>query len=228
MRRTLIAAAAATLIALAGGVGAASASTTRITFNASVKPSKAGTPRHPVGEAVSVLIDDASLIGIQPPVTNEIDIYVPKELRDRGSAFPSCDAALLGTKGVAACPPGSQIGSGSATGATLGIIEALEITIFNGPAGKSIILFVVGHNPASLNVPVIGSLIAPANVPNPGDFSSELTFPVPAALTRPLPGADGSLTHIAVRIAAARKVGRKTVNYFESVGAISSLAMTIS
>jgi hypothetical protein len=228
MRRILIATAAAMFVALSAGLGAANASTTRITFNASVKPSKAGTPRHPVGEAVSVLIDVASLIGVQPPVTNEIDIYVPKELRDRGSLFPSCSAPLLGAKGVAACPPGSQIGSGTATGATLGVIEPLTITIFNGPGGKSIILFVAGTQPATLNVPVIGSLIAPANVPNPSDFSSELAFPVPDALTHPLPGADGSLTHIAVRIAASRKVGRKTVNYFESVGAISSLAVTIS
>lgn len=228
MRRMPIVVVVASAVAALFGATVAGASPTRITFNASVKPAKAGTPRHPIGEAVSVSIDVASLVGGQPPVTNEIDIYVPKELRDRGAQFPSCSPQVLGAKGTSGCPSGSQVGTGSATGATLGIVEQLGVAAFNGPGGKSLILFVTGTQPATLNVPVIGSVIAPANVPDPSDYSEELAFPVPDALTMPLPGATGSLTHISVRIAGSRRVNGKTVNYFESVGPISSLAFSIA
>lgn len=207
--------------------GSAAASNTRITVNASVKPSKAGTPSKPVGETVSFMVDVTSLIAAPPAVTDEVDIYVPKELRDRGAQFPSCSADVLGTKGVTACPAGSKVGDGSATGRTLGVIEPLQVQAYNGPGGQSLILFVTGTQPATLNVPVIGAMKAPAGVPNPSDFSTELAFPVPQALTMPLPGADGVLTHIAVRIDGQRKVHGRTVHYFESVGAISALAVAI-
>jgi hypothetical protein len=226
--------AAALLAALAASLLvaslAAAAATTRITVNASVKPQKAGTPAHPVGVTATVMIDLAPLGTAQPPVTDEVDIFLPKALRSRGAKFPSFSAQMIaGPTGVSACPAGSKVGTGVAAGTALGLTEQLNVAAFNGPGGSSLLLFLssgVGA-PLTISEPLIGSYVSPSNVPNPGDFSSELTFPVPQNILHPIPGANVSITHISVQIGASRKVGRKKVGYFESVGPISALAVTL-
>jgi hypothetical protein len=206
---------------------ASAAPTTRITVNASVKPQKAGTPAHPVPVITTVRIDLTPLGGGQTPMTDEVDIFLPKALRSRGAQFPTCSAATMTSGGPSACPPGSRMGTGSASGTALGLTEQLTITAFNGPGGHSLLLFLAGSTPLVINEPVIGSYVTPSNVPNPSDFSSELTFPVPQDLLHPLAGANVTLTKIDVQIGATRKLGRKRVGYFESVGAISALAVTL-
>jgi hypothetical protein len=208
----------------------ASAASTRISVNASLKPTKPGSPAHPVGVTAAVAIDVMPLSTAAPPATSEVDIFLPKALRTRGSQFPSCSTTTMASSaGLSACPAGSQIGTGSASGTALGLTEQLGVKVFNGPGGKSIILYLSGTTPLSIGEPVVGSMGAPSSavVSNPADFSSELSFLVPDNLLHPIPGATVAVTHISVAIGAARKIGRKTIHYFESVGTPSAVAESL-
>jgi hypothetical protein len=124
-----------------------------------------------------------------------------------GSLFPSCTADTI--RNHEACPAGSKIGGGTGLG-TVGdgpdaAQEPIDITLYNGPKGKSIVFRIQGKAPAVIDVP----FDAPLKTLSGGTYNYELTVNVPDILQR-VAGLPISLKYFNVKVGASRKVkGRK-------------------
>jgi hypothetical protein len=124
-----------------------------------------------------------------------------------GGFFPSCSAQMI--RNHEACPKGSQIGSGTGLG-TIGdppnaTEEPINITLYNGPKGKSITFRILGKAPAVIDVP----FDAPLKTLSGGAYNYQLTVDVPEILQR-VAGLPISLKFFNVKVGASRKVkGRK-------------------
>jgi hypothetical protein len=107
--------------------------------------------------------------------------------RPHGELFPSCNAAtLIRAHGrLSACPPGSKVGSGRATGTAvdIGVTSSGKLTLFNGPGGKSITFNVSIITPALIN----DTFIAPLQKTS-GKFGYTLTNNIPTDLQNILDG----------------------------------------
>jgi len=75
--------------------------------------------------------------------------------KPNGNLFPSCSVAKLtaARNRLSACPKGSKIGRGKATGTAvdLGVTSSAVLTLFNGPKGKSVTFNVNITTPALIN-----------------------------------------------------------------------------
>lgn len=75
--------------------------------------------------------------------------------KPNGNLFPSCSVAKLEAahNRLSACPKGSKIGRGIATGTAvdIGVTSSGRLTLFNGPHGKSITFNVNIISPALIN-----------------------------------------------------------------------------
>jgi hypothetical protein len=116
------------------------------------------------------------------PATQTITLFVPNGVRDAGAKLPACNPNRLENEGVKACPKGSQVGSGQSDGYTLGVVEPLTLTMFNGP-GASLLVYVVGLSPVSIQVVVTGAITHPAG----NIYGQQLAFTIPHGLLEPLP-----------------------------------------
>jgi hypothetical protein len=117
-----------------------------------VKPSKAGTPRHPQGVAVVVHGSDRSA----EPTPRSLDIWLPKGARYNGAKYPACSLARLKRRGLSACPPRSLMGGSSPV--SLNDVDVRpRVTAVNGGPAK-VYFFVVLTNPARVASPVVGRL----------------------------------------------------------------------
>ncbi|HEY7933156.1 MAG TPA: hypothetical protein VID48_04955 [Solirubrobacteraceae bacterium] len=115
------------------------------------------------------------------PATQTITLLVPKGIRDAGAKLPFCNPASLESRGEQACPKGSQIGSGTSTGYTLGVVEPLKLLLYNGPGG-TLLTYVVGLDPVSIQTVVSGSVSKPG-----GSYGQQFSFTIPHGLLEPLP-----------------------------------------
>jgi hypothetical protein len=116
------------------------------------------------------------------PATQTITLFLPSGIRDAGAKLPSCNPEKLQASGESACPKGSEIGTGEAAGYTLGVVEPIKLLLYNGPGG-SLLTYVVGLDPVSIQVVVQGTVSRPA-----GTYGLELAFTIPQGLLEPLPG----------------------------------------
>jgi hypothetical protein len=116
------------------------------------------------------------------PATQTISLFVPSSIHAAGSKLPTCSPVKLQAEGEKACPQGSQVGSGKSTGYTLGVVEPLKLLLYNGPGG-SLLTYVVGLDPVSIQIVVEGSVTRPAG----GKYGQELAFTIPHGLLEPLP-----------------------------------------
>jgi hypothetical protein len=116
------------------------------------------------------------------PATQTITLSVPSGVRDAGAKLPVCNPTKLQAEGEKACPKGSQIGSGASTGYTLGVVEPLKLIMYNGP-GASLLTYVLGFNPVSIQQIVQGIVTRPAG----GKYGQQLSFTIPHDLLEPLP-----------------------------------------
>jgi hypothetical protein len=196
------------LIAVAvTAIGAATtmaAVTTHVTIKARISPNKLRPASHPTPIKVTVQVnmtDDPALN--QPPTLDKAIVYFPQGTKQYGNLFPSCSAAILDSRGDSACPKGSKVGSGTASGSIqLGTIhETLQITIFNGPHGKSVLSHVQGFNPLLINQTVVSPL-----VPQHGKFAYKLTVPLPPNLQQINPGQFSGVNTFKVTVGATRTV----------------------
>ncbi len=85
-----------------------------------------------------------------------VDVRFPNGVgKPNGNLFPQCSVATLvrAHNRLSACPPGSKIGSGRATGTAvdLGVTSSGVLTLFNGPGGRSITFNVNITTPALIN-----------------------------------------------------------------------------
>jgi hypothetical protein len=116
------------------------------------------------------------------PATQSIAVFLPNGIRDAGSKLPACNPEKLQNEGERACPKGSQVGAGEAAGYTLGVVEPIKMLLYNGPKA-SLLTYVVGLDPVSIQVVVQGSVTRPAG----GAYGQEISFTIPHSLLEPLP-----------------------------------------
>ena len=197
MRRISLLALVAIAASLAVAVNA-SAITQPQQFKASVSPSKAGTKAKPAAVTLKVrpYFNESDITPDAGFATKFASVYFPKELVFNGKFFKSCSAststAVIDTK----CK-NAKVGSGTAMGTALGIYEALTVAIYNGPAGKSVLLHVVGkqggdnkhggQNPLPIDSVIVGKLTKSSS-------GYLLKVPIPDDLQQPAPGAFATLT----------------------------------
>jgi hypothetical protein len=128
------------------------------------------------------------------PATQTIDLFVPAGARDAGARLPFCDPVKLQDSGEGACPHGSLVGSGTANGYTLGVVEPLKLLLYNGPHAQ-LLTYVLGTSPVSIQVVVSGRITRPA-----GPYGQELRFTIPPDLLEPLPGDPAWLLNLHARL----------------------------
>jgi hypothetical protein len=187
--RIAVAAAAATLI-VAAAAPAASAPGLTTSISASVSPNhlvRGLTNAHgmPVSLTYSATISHpaGSRFQLQRVIVKfPAGVGVPN-----GRLFPSCSAAKLRAahNRLSACPKGSKVGRGIATGTAvdLGVTSSGVLTLFNGPGGKSITFNVNITTPALIN----DTFSAPLKKTS-GRYGYVLTNPIPTDLQNILDG----------------------------------------
>jgi hypothetical protein len=181
--------AAASLI-LAAGATAADAPGPTATVSASVSPNHLVpglTNKHgmPIKLKVSLKINHPSGSRYR---LDKVTVKFPAGVgAPHGELFPSCSVAKLkAARGrLSACPKGSRIGGGLATGTAvdLGVTSTGTITMFNGPHGKSITFNVNTIHPALIN----DTFSAPLKKIS-GRYGYMLTSPIPGDLQNILDG----------------------------------------
>jgi len=154
VRLAALALAPALALGLAAAAPAAGGPAPVVTLKATVSPP---TDRLRPHTPFTVVIDNA-FKSIPPGgtfVLQSFDYLFPRGAVTNGRLFPSCSVARLRAAhgDLRACPKGSKIGSGVATGTAvaLGITSSGKVTLFNGPGGRSITMNVHVVRPADIN-----------------------------------------------------------------------------
>lgn len=156
--RIAVAIAAATLLAAAAVAPAASAPGLTTSLTASVSPNHLVpglTNRHgmPITLKYDARINHPA--GSRWKLTRVAVKFPAGVGKPNGNLFPSCSEKKLeaANNRLSACPPGSKIGRGIATGTAvnLNVTSTGRLTLFNGPGGKSIVFNVVITSPALIN-----------------------------------------------------------------------------
>ena len=152
-------------------------------YASSATPNKGGTKSKPVPVTLKVrpYFDDITADAAAPFATDKANVFFPAESVFNGKFFPSCAPAKVLTNS-ASCPAGSKVGSGTAKGQALGLIESLKVTIFNSPGGKGVELLVVGSSPLIINSVISGDLQKQT-----GKYGYKLVVDVPPDLESPAP-----------------------------------------
>jgi hypothetical protein len=112
LRKYLIAAVAATA---AIGVGTAAAQEHTASLKVAVKPTKAGTKKHPANSSVRLVVNNDNTRA----VLSKLAIQMPKTLSVSGAGFPACkksqlDNTTLDSKGRPKVCKSSRVGGGTA------------------------------------------------------------------------------------------------------------------
>jgi hypothetical protein len=189
------------------GVGVAQAVDAQQSIKIKVTPSKA--PKKPKkGTAkpsnVKLFVETITVPAAsdQPFATKTATLFFDKNLVFNTKAVKSCTQAQV-QQSEAACPKGSKIGGGKATGNALGQQENLTVTAYNGPTNK-IELHVVGSQPLVIDSVIEGTLSNAS-----GKYGKKLVVPIPDNLQQPLTGVFATLTDFQTSV----KGGTKTKPY---------------
>jgi len=145
--------------------------------SASITPSDVGR-NTPVALKLNLSIDHPADSVLQ---LTRVVVLFPKGSHQNGKLFRSCSVeTLTRARGrLRACPPGSMIGRGIATGTAvdLGVTSTGRMTLFNGPGGKSVTFNVNITNPAAVNT----TFSAPLKKLS-GRYAYRLTANIPPSL----------------------------------------------
>ncbi len=189
-------------------------------FTGSASPTKAGTKKKP--KAVTLKIRpyfdytapaEQTKIKADPFATKTANVFFPKNAVFNGKFFPSCARPKV-LSAVASCPKGSQVGSGTAAGFALGLLEKLTVKIFNAPGGKGVNLLVEGSSPLVIKDVIEGKLTKQS-----GKYGYKLAVTVPEGLQQPAPGAIATLVDFDTKLPAKTiKKGKKKIPYVASKG----------
>jgi hypothetical protein len=224
LRRRGLAGIALAIAALFGLSSVAQASTTVAKLDLKLSPSKAGTKKKPKGVKLNFHLTLGTDDGTSPPTTKETVVSFGKGIRFNASKFPSCTLDTLNSKGPSACPKGSKVGTGSATALVGGspgepapsTTESLKVTAFNGPKGKTYLLYLDGDSPAVIKQAIQGTLGVAT-----GDYGYKLDVSIPANLQQPVPGLFAPLVDFKVNTGGTytKKKGKKKTkyNYIETI-----------
>jgi hypothetical protein len=240
MRKVRIVALALGACLIAAAVALAQATQTN-TYNVTGKvlPSKAGTKKHPKPVSVNFDYTVGEAAGNRPSPVKQYDINFAG-LRVNGGKFPKCTAATINAAGSdAPCSSKAAVGKGNVeniSGPTndptnKSITCHLDLTVYNGGAGKAALFLKGGPNDPrgpAFSCPIAVSQAIDANyIAN--SKGSSLRFTVQGALLHPAPGLDNAVVKVASTIKKiTRKVKGKTVGYYESVGGCVSKKRNIT
>lgn len=154
-----------------------------------------------------------------PGTISKAIIYFPHGPRVNGRLFPSCDPSKLQRlRGASrACPRGSRLGGGTALGASpqfgIGVRERLQVDIYNGRGGRSLIFFLRGLNPVLLS----GMIVAPFDALHGGRWGYRLTMNVPHDLQEIASGIFASLLDFRVRTGGSVVRGGRRYGFIEAL-----------
>jgi hypothetical protein len=206
-------AAAATMLLAAVAAPAANAPHAVVTLTGSVSPNHLTKPHQPLKLSLKTTIK--SVPAGANFVLQSIDYKLPKGAVANGKLFKSCSAAKLkAAHGILSrCPKGSMIGKGKAfgTAVALGISSHGDITLFNGPGGKSITVNIDIEHPAIINE----TFSAPLKKTS-GKYGYESKVKVPDTL-KTIVGGDIAASKITFSIFGTTKVKGVTRGYIEGV-----------
>jgi hypothetical protein len=228
MKKFAALAAGAALIALAL-TPAAQASVTTSTLTAGFT-GKAGTKAHPragnFSAAAQLRNDDGT---VTPPV-NDIIISLDRNLQLNGKSFASTTAKILDSSMNANDPRAvkAKIGTGTAT-ARMGTAQlTFRTTLYNGPGGRSVVVFVESNEFSGIKKAIDAPVLPGAN-----GFGKQIRVTLPPQLKQPVPGAFPSLTSLNITqlgrtttVAKRVKVGKRFVTKRVKVGYIESVGST--
>jgi opacity protein-like surface antigen len=171
-----------------GAVGAAQAVTPTTALKTSVSPTKHGTKKKPRNVKLNIELITQPNPNDGPFATKTTVVHFDKNLKFGGKYVKTCSADKVRSNNTA-CPKGSKVGTGSATGVALGLTENLTVTAYNGPGGNKIELLVDGTSPLTIHDVIEGKLQS-----DKGKFGKKLVVAIPDTLQQPAPGAFATLT----------------------------------
>jgi opacity protein-like surface antigen len=171
-----------------GAVGAAQAVTPTTALKTSVSPTKHGTKKKPRNVKLNIELITQPNPNDGPFATKTTVVHFDKNLKFGGKYVKTCSADKVRSNNTA-CPRGSKVGTGSATGVALGLTENLTVTAYNGPGGNKIELLVSGTSPLTIHDVIEGKLQS-----DKGKFGKKLVVAIPDTLQQPAPGAFATLT----------------------------------
>jgi len=200
-------------------------------------PGGAGTAKKPKGQTLTYHVKLGTDDGTSPPTTKDTTVSFGTGIRYNGNKFPTCTLAKLNSTGPSSCPKGSKVGTGSAVALVGGspgepaptTTETLKVTAYNGPGGKTYLLYLDGDTPANIKQAIEGTLQTAS-----GDFGYSLTVTIPANLQQPVPGLFAPLVDFQVKTGGTltktktvtkRRRGKRVkvkvktkTNYIETIG----------
>lgn len=168
--------------------------------SATVTPNIAGTKANPrpVALTVRAWFDD-----ISPDLGREVQfatvngkVFFPKEGLTNSKLFPSCAPTTV-FQDEKQCPAGSRVGTGTALGIGIGLTEEVTLQAFNLPAGKGVVVLVVGETPLIIREIVVANLRTLVGDPK---YKYELSFTVPKNLQSPAPGVIAAVKEFRMKI----------------------------
>ena len=171
-------------------------------------------PKQPQPAALTVSLGFTGDNGEPASPLSRAIINFPYGAQLNGKLFPSCDVKKLEQNGKSACPKGSRIGGGHALGNAAGIREPIQVSLYNGKGGKSIVFYVEGDRPAVLHVP----FEAPLKQFSSGPWNFQLTVNVPENLQH-IDGlnADVWIEDFTVKVDGSRRVKGRKRGYIETL-----------
>jgi hypothetical protein len=214
MRRIALCATTALLTPLCFTTSALADGKTTVDIDSHVTPViRAFTPKT-TSSTLAVNLTFSGENGTSAAVLRQAVLKFTYGAKVNGNLFPSCTADKI--RNHQACPAGSKIGTGTGLG-TVGdgpdaAEEPIDITLYNGPKGKSIVFRIQGKAPAVIDVP----FDAPFKTLSGGSYNYELTVNVPDILQR-VAGLPISLKYFNVKVGASRKVKGKKRGWIETL-----------
>jgi hypothetical protein len=178
----------------------------------SISPQKVGTPKRPrVAELTVETGTETIPPGGQPPTLTRAIVFFPQGARVNGRLFPSCRQAVLQREGPSGCRRRSRIGRGKAEGRAGSLVEQVDVTVFNGPRGRSVLFHIFGTSP--INVQEV--LVAPLVRLRGRRFGYRLTVRVPPTLQRPS-GVTAAVTLFRVTVGSTIRHRNRRRGYLET------------
>ncbi len=185
-----------------------------VTLTARVSPSRLPIPRG-TPMTLKLKTDFSSVPAGGNFVLQHAEYRFGRGARFNGTLFPSCSAARLrrAQGRLSACPKGSRVGSGVATGraVAVGIRSSGRLTVFNGPGGRSVVLNVVVVTPALINATFEARIVRLHG----SRYAFKLSSAVPPELQRVLDG-DVVVERLDVTAGATLRIGGRMRGYFEA------------
>lgn len=137
---------------------------------------------------------ELSPAGNSLPATQVITLFLPGGVHAAGAKMPKCNPPALEKSGPSACPKGSSVGAGTATGWTLGQLWPITLTLYNGPGGN-LLVYVTATTPVKIETVIEGHVTRPG-----GAYGEEIVSTVPQELLEPLPGDTAQTVNLRVHV----------------------------